>query len=256
MAKKNFEGTAEVYNESFYINTHTGEGVDKVLKKIDPLLCKMAAKTFIAGSAFEDIKQDLAIMAIEGIKAFNPEKNAKLSTFLTSHLIKKNISKIRSKNKISSDAFHLYNKDVDICDCGGVILFVDDKKICNDCGLSYNSKYLRARSELNFSQCGSKISESGEEIQFVNSLSEDDALYKNNLSQIKRCLFDLSFEKISSKIDSKTLKVIELVCYDDYTIKDAAEKVGLSGWAASMRIKKLMKRKYFRDILKDSGATL
>ena len=42
-----FTGNVRVYNEEFYINANTGEGLDRVLKKIDPLLFKMSNSLFI-----------------------------------------------------------------------------------------------------------------------------------------------------------------------------------------------------------------
>ena len=68
--EKNFEGMVKVYNDEIFISTKTGVGVDFVLKKMDPLLSKMASRTYLPGYRFEDIKQELSIIAIEGIKNY------------------------------------------------------------------------------------------------------------------------------------------------------------------------------------------
>ena len=116
-----FEGNVKLYNEEFYVNTGTGEGLDRVLKKIDPLLFKMSNSLFIPNYAPEDVKQELAIIAIEGVRSYDSTKNVKLSTFLHIHLHNKIISKIRSKNKLSNNAFSVSENASlpDTCECGG-----------------------------------------------------------------------------------------------------------------------------------------
>ena len=52
---KYFEGNVKLYNEEFYVNTNTGEGVDRVLRKIDPLLFKMSNSLFITNYSQEDL---------------------------------------------------------------------------------------------------------------------------------------------------------------------------------------------------------
>lgn len=137
--KSEFEGTVRMYDEDVYINTATRQGYDRVLERIDPLLCKWASKTYMPGYTFEDIKQELSIIIIEGVNAFDPSKNVKLSTFLHTHLRNKLVSKIKSVNKLSNDAFSLYEESVkEICDCGGLITF---KKVRTPSGRGTISKY-------------------------------------------------------------------------------------------------------------------
>ena len=78
MREKVFIGSTEFYDETIYINTKTGEGLGRALKKIDPLLCKMASSTYIEGFSFQDIKQELALIAIDGIRSFDSDKNVKM----------------------------------------------------------------------------------------------------------------------------------------------------------------------------------
>jgi DNA-directed RNA polymerase specialized sigma subunit len=102
-----FEGIVDVYDETFYVNTLTNVGLESVLKKVEPLINKMCSKTYISGYAFEDIKQELNIMVIQGISKYDPAKGTKLSTFLQNHLRKKMISKLRSVNKMSNHALRI-----------------------------------------------------------------------------------------------------------------------------------------------------
>ena len=218
----------EVYDELIYVNTETGEGIDKVLEKIDPLLCGQAAKSYLPGYTFEDIKQELLVMAINGINAFDPTRGVKLSTFLQTHLRHKFISKLRSENKMSNDAFS----------------YVDSGH-----GESI-AKIQRVREELNFSQC-TPVNGENEAIPFEHSVGEDDGIYGGNALRYESVNFRISLNKVLDGLDYKTRQIVKLVYFEDYTIKDAAREVGLSGWAASMRLKNLSKKKAFRDMFID-----
>lgn len=222
--KKNFQGYVKMFDDIYYVDTKTGEGVDKVLKKIDPLLCKMAASTYISGYSFEDIKQELSIMAIKGIKSYDPSKNTALSTFLYKHLDNKLISKLKSANKMSNDANLIYGQE------------------------DSDTKIRKAKEELSFSQCGSRYND-GEEILFEYSVEESDGFYQSPVRRYDDVNFEISIRKISEELDDKTSKILELICFEDYTIKDAAAEVGLSGWAASIRIKNLAKKHSVKSAL-------
>nr|BDD46190.1 hypothetical protein 25 [bacterium] len=222
---KTYSADVEVYDEVIHVNTETGEGVDKVLAKIDPLLCGAASKSYLPGYTFEDIKQELTVMAIDGINNYDPNRNVKLSTFLQAHLRNKFISKLRSENRMSNDAF----------------VFEDSDNRDNNC------KIQRVREELNFSQCTPSNGEH-EAAPFEHSIGEEDSMYGSRRINYNSIDFELSLRKLLSKMDKKTAKIVELVYFEDYTIKDAASMVGLSGWAASMRLKNLAKKKSFKDI--------
>lgn len=223
MLKRGFKAYVQVYDENYYVDTFSGEGLDKVLKKMDPLISKYAANTYISGYGFEDIKNEIVILALEGIQYFEPNRNVKLSTFLQTHLHNKIISKIKSENKMSNDAFNYSEKDV-----------ISPTKI------------KKARGEINFSQ----FDKPGEndDAAFESMIPDGGGLHSCPFSDYDLVDFETSLLKISSKLDSKTKKIIELVYFDDYSIKDAAEMVGLSGWAASMRLKKLAMRGTFKAI--------
>tara|TARA_A100001011_G_scaffold167625_1_gene176449 strand:+ start:1350 stop:2036 length:687 start_codon:yes stop_codon:yes gene_type:complete len=216
----------KVYDEIVYVDTNTGEGFGRVLKRIDPLLCKMSSKTYMPGYSFEDIKQELAAIAIEGIRSYDPDKNVKLSTFLHIHLRNKLVSKLRSVNKISNDASSLIDENVE------------------------PNSFRRSREEILFSSMKPKVDKNSEEFgHFEDYISEDSQLNADGYSDVGTADFKDCLKKLSSSIDSDTAKIIELICLGDYSIKDAAEKVGLTGWAASMRLKKLSKNRIIKDIL-------
>jgi RNA polymerase sigma factor (sigma-70 family) len=224
---KGYRAYVDVYNDRYYVDTNTGEGFDKVLAKIDPLINKFASTMYIPGFKFEDAKSELLIIAIEGIMAFDPHREIKLSTFLHKHLHNKKISFLRSENKMSNDAFSLNSKEE------------SEKKI------------KKVREPINFSQF--KLVDGNSDphpTPFENTISDDNPSYDSAIikNRIDKSEFESSLDKACQKLDQKTKKIIELMYYEDYSIKDAADAVGLSGWAASMRLKKLAGKSYIRNI--------
>lgn len=103
--------TVRMYDEDILINKKSGKGFQKVLDKIDPLISSMAVRYKINNYAVSDVKQELYLIAVQGIKAFDPNKNVKLSTFLHVHLNNKIISKLKSSLKKSNNAVYLNNQD-------------------------------------------------------------------------------------------------------------------------------------------------
>lgn len=97
----------EMYEESIEINQKTGYGFDRIIKKIEPFISSQAYSFSIPNSSIEDIKQDIYVIVIQGIKNFNPEKKTKLSTFLHTHIINKMISKMKSSYKKSKNASYI-----------------------------------------------------------------------------------------------------------------------------------------------------
>ena len=259
--KREYESVVRMYDEDVYISTITKQGYKRVLERIDPLLCKWASKTYMPGYSFDDIKQELSIIIIEGINAYNPEKNVKLSTFLHTHLRNKLVSKIKSVNKLSNDAFSLYEKVAgELCECGGLIVLkkvrdertssVVSRNTCEQCSQEYKPTYRKSREELVFSSMPKTDPVSGEEYaEFQSSLAETDSLYASTSTLYERIDLEIAIDKLSGIIDDKTAAILRMVCLEGYSIKDAAKSVGLTGWAASMRLKKLNRYKIIKDLL-------
>ena len=105
MSKDNI--VVQMYDELVEINQESGYGFDLVLKKIEPFICSQAFSFDIPNLSKEDFKQDIYIIAIQGIKNYNPSKGTKLSTFLHTHIINKIISKLKSTYRKSKDASYI-----------------------------------------------------------------------------------------------------------------------------------------------------
>lgn len=82
-----FAGTVMVYGRPIYLNTATGQGVKEIL-------CRMAGFIEAFGrwstgdSAVEgdDLRQEAYAAAVEGMRSYDPSRQAQLSTFLQRHV--------------------------------------------------------------------------------------------------------------------------------------------------------------------------
>lgn len=97
-------GIVRMYDEEFSIDKKSKRGYDKVLKKLEPMVCDWARKVYFGDMPFEDRKQEIYVMAIQGIENFKENKGVALSSFLHTHIRNKIISKIKSTNKKSNNA--------------------------------------------------------------------------------------------------------------------------------------------------------
>lgn len=97
-------GIVRMYDEEFSIDKRSKKGYDKVLKKLEPMVCDWARKVYFGDMPFEDRKQEIYVMAIQGIENYKEDKGVALSSFLHTHIRNKIISKIKSTNKKSNNA--------------------------------------------------------------------------------------------------------------------------------------------------------
>jgi RNA polymerase sigma factor (sigma-70 family) len=215
---KNFKGLVKVYNEEIFIDTKTGEGFNFVLKKIDPLLSKMAAKTYIPGYRFEDIKQELVVIAIEGMKNFNNAKNVKLSTFLHIHLKNKIISKILSKNRLAADATY------------SEVLEEDTP-----------AKNFKIREEIPFSCIKLSKYDEPEKKNFEEKIDANRTLFQ----YVEDYDFEVVFNSLIKNLDSDCQKILRKVFYEEKTIIETAKDLGMQPWAVSKKLKSPEVRELF-----------
>jgi len=256
-----FSGDVSVYNECFFIDANTGVGFDRLIKKIDPLLFKMSKAFYINGYSQEDLKQELAILAIEGVRSFDGTRGVKLSTFLQTHLHNKLISKIRSKNKLSDNATSIGDSCTlpSICECGSEIFLITEKfgeeisRECTVCDRIYKKEIRAVKREIGLGDVGvkSKDGDTSNVVEFIDTVAESDALYSAIETAEKAIELEASIEAIcdSRGMDVETAKLLKLIGINDYSIKEAADEVGISLWAATLKIKGLARNRKVRDML-------
>ena len=209
-----YKATVSVYDEEIYVDTESGIGFKEIFKKIDPLINKFAKRTFISGYDFEDVKQEICLIALDGIRAYSPDKEVKLSTFLHIHIRNKIISKIRSVNKMSNDATTIIDDD------------------------SSDGKEPIASREVNFSEI-KILGDDGSTINFEDTVCDSDDINYQRSNSLENLEFENLLASLSNRVDQNTIDLLRYICLFGYNVKEAADKVGITGWAASMKIKKL-----------------
>jgi RNA polymerase sigma factor (sigma-70 family) len=257
-----FQGTVKLYKDEFYVNANTGEGFDKILKKIDPLLFKISNKLFLPNYSPADVKQELAIIVIEGIRAYDPSKNAKLSTFLHVHLHNKIISKINSKNKMRNNAtsFSESNTLPLVCECGSSNFYVNRKggeevsRECSSCDKIYRKDIRVAKKEICFTDIASKAEnsrsqQSADPSSIEDLFGEDSQIFGAKVSDFGRSETEASIDSICESLDEKTAQIVRLVAIEGLNIKEAAEEAGISPWNANLRLKSLSRKHNIRELL-------
>jgi len=217
--EKNFEGMVKVYNDEIFISTKTGVGVDFVLKKMDPLLSKMASRTYLPGYRFEDIKQELSIIAIEGIKNYDNSKGVKLSTFLHVHLRNKIISKVLSKNRLSADA-----------------VFSDHVET-EESSLKTN----KVREEILFSSIRYNKLEDSDNVRFDDKIDSSNSLYKSGDNSD----FDAVFNSALKTLDEETQNILKKAYLEEKNIVEIAQDFNLQPWMVSKKLKSKQVKELF-----------
>lgn len=249
---KKFEGLVKMYDEEIFISKITKEGYDKILKRIDPLLCGWASRAFMPGYSFEDIKQEVSLIAIEGINAYDPDKNVKLSSFLTTHIKYKVISKIKSLNKLSNDASLVRLSDENAycsCERPDIDTYYN---ICKACDSQPKPEYRSTRVEYSFSSLNNDLTlNSGEQVYYDSSVSNADNFYFDGINEYDKADIDIALERLEKSLDEKTFKILKLVWIEGHSKEYAASQVGITGWAASQKLKRLIKNNIISDLLSD-----
>jgi RNA polymerase sigma factor (sigma-70 family) len=249
-----FAGNVMLYDSEIYIDTRTGTGYDEVLKKLRPLVHKLMSKFHFNGNASSDTKHDIIVHILEGIPKYDPRKNTKLSTFIEMRVNRRLINELRDKSRISRNAtflnvgtFHV------VCQCGNDFVATisnseENVATCPECGLSLekakkkvsvntpevNESMLYIDDELH--QTTIQISDHDQIIREADKAVDDDVIFKHDMC------------KFLETADPRIIKIFELMYFHDYSIKAAAEEVGLSGAGANMKLKNLQDNKIIQEL--------
>jgi len=260
---RGFVGKAFVYDEEIFINTFTGEGYDLVVNKMKNYIDWYSGNVRLAGFDREDIKQFMFVLLLDGIRRYNPRPsnsytNIKLSTFLYIHIKNRIISRIKEETRQSLNASYNEPTYKFICPCK--TFFVSNrsdasKSSCVSCGKMVDSTWkIRAQhhepisldalmaptsEDDNHGDRGSRVHYNGKRNNFID--------FFGRVSDVEDVDRNLDFLNVLDSEDSTTRKIAELMYNNDYSITDAAKEVGLTCWAASLRLKKLKSKKHIRE---------
>lgn len=199
-----------MYDEEFVIDKRTGYGFDKVISKIEPLINKWASSIRFGDMPFEDRKQEIYIIALNGISNFDETKNVKLSTFLHTHIKNKIISKIKSTNKKSNNA-NYYHSDND-----GFIREIPVSHISTTGSASY-----------------------GDDVDLYN-IVPDTSSYSSITDE------NIILEEVKDNMSQTDFKIVKMLS-EGSSVKDIGEELDMKYWTVSNQIKKIKKSKIFRE---------
>lgn len=252
-----FSGIVDVNDSKIYVNTASGKGYDKVVKKLKKLVDYLANKYHVKGNSIEDNRQNIMLHILEGIPKYDPEKNTKLSTFLQMRVERRLINDIRNENRLCKNATALNTQFYMIsCQCGNEYVLSEScnaelsKHSCSHCGRTANGQrvIMLGNNEVSLD---SLLDSEG-----FNSHSEPDIAPGDIdvLNQRYKPLDDsvITMHDIGKWLkdeDPRVVKIIELVCFEDYSVSNAAKQVGLTGAGASLKLKNLKNNEFVREIL-------
>jgi len=260
-----FAGVVKLYDENIYVDTRTGIGYDEVIKKLDKYVNYLAYKYNLSGLgfAFEDTKQHIVMRILEGIPKYDPSKKATLSTFIHMRVERRIINEVRNASIDSKNPTVLRTSLYSVmCECGCKFMIstsgnekVEDNR-CYWCDKTIENAKIFS---INMPP------ESINSVFVVNTMTDDERISvedvisddsfdiplvfgeKPKLEDRAALKYDL--EKFMKSENLQTRKLIELVCFKDYSVKAAAEAVGISHTGANNKLRRLKRKKIIRDIL-------
>lgn len=251
-----FIGKAFIYDEEIFVNTFTGEGYDVVVSRMKNYIDWYSGKIRLAGFDRDDIKQLIVMILLDGIRRYNPELKIKLSTFLYVHIRNRIISRIKEETRQSLNATYNAPLYKFVCPCG--VTYSSSKNemtSCKSCKAPVDDTWkIRAEhcepisldgimSSMNDEESNDKASRIHFNSQHNNSLID----FFGKIDSTEDIDRNLDFSNILDSEDEITCKIAKLMYNDDYSITDAAKEVGLTCWAASLRLKKLKNKKHIRE---------
>lgn len=228
--KNPYRANVKVFNESILLDTETGEGLDLVLKKIQPLVCKMACNKYLQDHDYDDLKSELNILAIEGIYSYIPNDNLKLSTYLMTHLRNKFFSKIKKDNKLSHDAS-----------------FFKQAKVNINSGMGTTIKRTTHRPVTMNS-----VTHSNDDINSSASFEKYSSTYHMIFNDPKNVEFEKQLIKQLDRLsenDPEQREIVELLYFHNYTLTEIARKFNVRPSSISLKLQKLARSPGFIKIL-------
>lgn len=257
-----FSGIVRVNNADIYVNTQTGSGYEAVINELNGMINFLSAKYQFNGCSFEDRRHNIIVHILEGMPKYDPRRGTKLSSFLQMRINRRLINELRNESRISKNATFLnINTFHILCECGAnthVNIPVGDSiedNVCPECQMSLaDVKQIVSSSapELNASMVSIPM-HSGNGYDDIETLdyagSKTHNIFGQQIKLDEEVIYISDLQKWLQDEDPRVVKIIELVCFNDYSITDAAKQVGLTGAGASLKLKNLKKKKIVKELL-------
>jgi RNA polymerase sigma factor (sigma-70 family) len=262
-----FAGKVKLYSKYVYIDTRDGTGYGEVIDILNKYVGYLSYKYNLSslGFTFEDTKQHIIMRILEGIPKYNPNKNMALSTFLHMRIERRLINEIRnSSTDIKNPTVLKTSLFSVICECGRKFMISTtgsekiEEKQCYGCEQPIgNGKIYSINMPPESLSTAVKvpriIADEGHRMTIEDVMSPNSfdlpMIFGEKAGTEDLILLKKDFEKWIKSEDSRVKKLIELVCFKDYSIKAAAKEVGISHTGANNKLKRLKRKKIIRDML-------
>jgi len=252
-----FAGFVDVYEEQIYIDTRTGEGYNKVIRKLDKLISYLAVKYRFNGFSFEDGRQHVTLHILEGIPKFDPRRGVKLSTFIQMMVSRRLINELRNDSKTARNATFLNIRTYScVCKCGynTITTLSSDEKIsgnCDQCGhpLSESERVIPTNPvEISLDRGIFHYKTENNDSPELSEDNELSTLYSEKVALDDSVISSCDIQKWLANEEPMVVKLIELICFHDYSLKAAADHVGISRAWADIKLKKLKDKSIVKEI--------
>jgi RNA polymerase sigma factor (sigma-70 family) len=259
-----FAGDVTLYNVSVYMNTKTGEGYGEVIKQLNKFVVYLSSRYRLEGFSFEDIKQHIIVHILECLPKYDPRRNTKLSTFIQTCVSRRLINEIRNQGRLYHNAtvLNICSYNIECPNCGACFTLtanIDDNIedfVCDACHKQFGQTKLTrvSKPELSLESVFDSKQRADENVSCKCGCSSDmemstiyDVQKPLDEDVINKCDIEALLEDLRIK-DPCTAKLIELHCFKDYSVHDAAKEVGISGMGARNKLKDLRRKLKVRKI--------
>lgn len=262
-----FVGNVKIYNKTIYIDTRDGTGYDKAISLLEKHINRLSYKYNLSSFGFcqEDTRQHIVLRILEGIPKYDPDNKMSLSTFLYMRVERLIINEIRNASIGTKNPTVLKTSLYSVfCKCGNKFMLGLGKEndiesvkcyACED--TLENSKIYHVNVPPESIDCLPSIKDIKEDnkVYLFDDFISDDNVYIQMVFGKKRSLEEdvtlkHDLEKWIDKEDDKRVKkLVELICFKDYSLKDASKVIGMSHTWAKYTLENLKKKKIICDLL-------
>lgn len=262
-----FAGTIKLFKSNVYIDTRTGVGYGEAIKELEPYVNYLANKYNFSGLgySFDDTKQHIIMRILEGIPQYDPTRETKLSTFLYMRIERRIINEIRNLSTDSKNPTVLKTSLFSVtCECNKKFIIsissdeVIGEKRCYSCDNTLENAKIYSINKPPDSLDSVIALKTMKYIDEKNRMSIDDIIsddsfdipmvYGEKPKLEDAVISKHDFETWMETEDAQVKQLVKLVCFEDYSVKAAAEVVGISHTGASNKLKKLGRKKKIRDM--------
>ena len=234
-----------------YVDTRTGEGVDKILEELNSFITYQSAQVSFPSYSQEDVAQEIRLLALEALPKYDISKKTNMITFLQNHVRNRiiNMCKFVSEKRRRATYYKSQVVKVRCPKCRNFFKGREDSAsfTCKSC--YYSSENSKAWKKYNLPVVPvpfgaiEPTQDSGEVsiADIISDVNSDMAFVKDEqLLMEKRSQLQMDFMKVYDKLDETNQNILKFVI-EGYTYKEISKKVGLTDKATYARASKILK---------------